>query len=108
MCEIVDAFETNRRRILAVAHRMLGSRSDAEDLVQEVWLRWNAAATADVQSPVAFLVTITKRLCLDRIREMKKERGQYAEGSLPESRAEECAASPEARHELLDEVSAAF
>jgi RNA polymerase sigma-70 factor (ECF subfamily) len=108
MSGMVDVFEMNRRRLLAVAHRMLGSRSDAEDLIQDVWLRWNESATADIQSPVAFLVTITKRLCLDRIRERKNERGQYAEASLPDLLAEEYVPSAEARRELVDQVSAAF
>jgi RNA polymerase sigma factor (sigma-70 family) len=107
MNAIVDVFEKNRRRLFAIAHRMLGTRSDAEDLVQDVWLRWSESATAEIQSPLAFLVTVTKRLCLDRLREMKRERGQYP-ASSSDVREDECVMSPEARHELLEEVSTAF
>jgi RNA polymerase sigma-70 factor (ECF subfamily) len=60
-----------------LAYRMLGSRTDAEDLVQDAYLRWHQSATEDIRSPVAFPVTMTTRLCLGRLRELKHEREQY-------------------------------
>jgi RNA polymerase sigma-70 factor (ECF subfamily) len=87
---------------------MLGTRSDAEDVVQDVYLRWHQSATKDIQSPVAFLVTITTRLCLDRLRELKQEREQYIRPWLPEPIVDEHVPSPEMQCELADEVSVAF
>jgi RNA polymerase sigma-70 factor (ECF subfamily) len=62
------AFEASRSRMLAVAYRMLGQVSDAEDVVQEAWLRWSSEPRDDVREPGAFLVTMTSRLALDRLR----------------------------------------
>src|SRR4051794_21090577 len=72
-----ETFQSHRARLFGLAYRMLGSRAEAEDLVQDAYLRWHQSATQDIQSPVAFLVTLTTRLCLDRLRELKHERGQY-------------------------------
>ena len=57
-------FEAHRGRLLGLAYRMMGSRSDAEDIVQDAWLRWTQAAT-EIKSDEAFLTTIVTRLCLD-------------------------------------------
>ena len=67
-------FEESRPRMLAVAYRMLGQLSDAEDVVQEAWLRWSAESRADVRDPGAFLVTMTSRLALDRLRRVAARR----------------------------------
>src|SRR5436190_22451152 len=72
-----DVFQSHRARLFGIAYRMLGSRAEAEDLVQEAYLRWHQSATEEIQSPIAFLVTITTRLCLDRLRELKQDREQY-------------------------------
>ena len=55
------AFEAHRGRLWGVAYRMLGSRADAEDMVQEAYLRWHGAETAEVRTPEAWLVTTTTR-----------------------------------------------
>jgi RNA polymerase sigma-70 factor (ECF subfamily) len=87
---------------------MLGSRAEAEDLLQDAYLRWHQSHTQDIQSPIAFLVTITTRLCLDRIRELKEEREHYTGPWLPEPIVDDDIRSPEMQLELADEVSVAF
>jgi RNA polymerase sigma-70 factor (ECF subfamily) len=61
-----DAFEQQRGRLYGIAYRMLGSRAEAEDIVQEAWLRWARAASDDIRIPKAWLITATTRLCIDR------------------------------------------
>jgi RNA polymerase sigma-70 factor (ECF subfamily) len=104
----LEVFETHRPRLFGVACRMLGSRTDAEDLVQDAYLRWYHCATQDIQSPAAFLVAVTTRLCLDRLRQRKQEREQYVGRSLPEPMCDELLGSPEMQRELTEEVSVAF
>ena len=60
-----DSFEPYRRRLLGLAYRMLGSMADAEDAVQETYLRWHGADRDNVSDPRAFLMTTTTRICLD-------------------------------------------
>jgi RNA polymerase sigma-70 factor (ECF subfamily) len=108
MNRIVQVFESHRPRLFGIAYRMLGSRTDAEDLVQDAYLRWHQSATEDIHSPVAFLVTMTTRLCLDRLRELKHEREQYVGPWLPEPIVDDFAPSPEMECELADDVSVAF
>src|SRR5262245_23070002 len=103
-----DIFESHRSRLFGTAYRMLGTRADAEDVLQDAYLRWHEAAGDDIQSPAGFLVTVTTRLCLDRLRCLKKERGQDPAPGLPESIVEDCARSPEEECEIAEEVSAAF
>ena len=62
------AFEAQRPMLLRVAYRMLGSMSDAEDVLQDAWLRWAAAERGEVLSPAAFLRRMVTRLCLDQLR----------------------------------------
>jgi len=101
-------FEAHRGRLFRIAYRMLGSRADADDLVQDAYLRWHRCSTSNIQSPLAFLVTITTRLCLDRLRVLKQERTRYTGPWLPEPIVEDHAASPETQFELADEVSIGF
>lgn len=65
---LVDHFEASRPRLLSLAHRLVGSHHDAEDAVQGAWLRAQAADPADLVNPVAWLTTVTARLCLDQLR----------------------------------------
>ena len=106
--DTAEVFESHRPRLFRLAYRMLGSCCDAEDLVQDAYLRWHQSATQDIQSPAAFLVTITTRLCLDRLRELKQEREHYVGRWLPEPIVEDLIPSPEMQLELADEVSIAF
>ena len=79
-----EAFEEHRNLMTGVAYRMLGSVSDAEDMVQEAWLRWNGADTAEVKSPRSWLLTVVSRLCLDRLKSARVQREQYYGTWLPE------------------------
>lgn len=103
-----EVFELHRPRLFGVAYRMLGTRTDAEDILQDAYLRWHQSAKQDIQSPVAFLVTITTRLCLDRLRELKQEREHYVGPWLPEPIVGDDVPSPETQCELADDVSVAF
>jgi RNA polymerase sigma-70 factor, ECF subfamily len=101
------AFEAHRGRLWGVAYRMLGSRADADDMVQEAYLRWHGAPTAEVRTPEAWLVTTTTRLCIDRLRHLRAEREAYVGPWLPEPLVEE-APAPDAATELASDLSVAF
>ena len=104
-------FQSHRARLFAIACRMLRSRAEAEDLLQEIYLRWHQSATTDVQSPVAFLVTMTTRLCLDRLRQLKQERERCVPEPFESVVGDESASgfpSPETQLELAEDVAAAF
>jgi RNA polymerase sigma-70 factor, ECF subfamily len=77
-------FERLRGRLFGLAYRMLGSRADAEDVVQEAYLRWHQASRDRVESPEAWLVTAATRLSIDRLRRLKTERAAYTGQWLPE------------------------
>jgi RNA polymerase sigma-70 factor (ECF subfamily) len=80
----LQSFEAHRSSMLAIAYRMLGSAAEAEDVVQEAWLRWQAAARESVRSERAFLSTVVTRLCLDRLKSARVSREQYVGPWLPE------------------------
>jgi RNA polymerase sigma-70 factor (ECF subfamily) len=103
-----EVFQTHRPRLFGVAYRMLGSRTDAEDLVQDAYVRWHQTPTDTIQTPVAFLVTMTTRLCIDRLRALKQEREHYIGPWLPEPLVEDHVPSPEMQAELTQDVSIAF
>ena len=90
-----SSFEAVRARLLALAYRMLGSRAEAEDVVQDVWLKWHLADTQEVQTPAAWLTTITTRAAIDRLRHAQRERASQAAGWLPEPWLDEVAPSAE-------------
>ena len=78
-------FQSQRPRLLALAYRMLGGVSDAEDVVQDAWLRWERAdARTDVATPPAYLRAMVTRLCIDRLRHLKSRRESYVGTWLPE------------------------
>ncbi|MFC8141967.1 RNA polymerase sigma-70 factor [Streptomyces paradoxus] len=79
-----DAFEAHRPVLLGVAYRMLGRVADAEDVVQEAWLRWSGSDRADVREPRGYLVRITTRLAIDRLRQIKARGETYVGPWLPE------------------------
>jgi RNA polymerase sigma-70 factor, ECF subfamily len=80
---LVERFEEQRGHLRAVAYRMLGSRAEAEDAVQEAWLRWNARG-AEVRDERAWLTTVVGRVCLDRLRSAAVRRERYVGPWLPE------------------------
>lgn len=100
-----EAFEANRARLHRLAYRMLGSVSEAEDAVQDAWLRW-ARAGAAAEDPTAWLVRTTTRLCLDRLRAAKAQRAAYRGPWLPEPLIEPLADDDPV--EAAEEVSIAF
>ena len=77
-------FEAHRPLLFSIAYRMLGSASEAEDIVQDSWLRARQDAHADVRSPRAYLATIVTRLCIDRLRSAERTRMEYPGPWLPE------------------------
>ena len=79
-----STFELLRSRLFGLAYRMLGSRADAEDVVQDAYLRWHQADRTRVESAEAWLVTTTTRLAIDRLRRLKTERDAYIGPWLPE------------------------
>jgi RNA polymerase sigma-70 factor (ECF subfamily) len=82
------AFETYRPLLFSIAYRMLGSASEAEDIVQDAWLRARQDERADVRSPRAYLTTIVTRLCIDHLRSAERTRMEYPGPWLPEPLAE--------------------
>ena len=102
-----QAFESHRPRLFGIARRMLGSRIDAEDLLQDAYLRWHQSDAANVESEAAFLVTITTRLCLDRLRKRRQECG-YEVVDATEELTAPSTPSPEAERECFEDVSVAL
>src|SRR6202045_2687121 len=101
-----DPMAPYRGRLLGLAYRMLGSRSDAEDVVQDAYLRF--AGAQDVLNPEAFLVTVVTRLCLDRLKSAQARREVYVGPWLPEPIVDAEAMSPDAATELADDLSFAL
>lgn len=87
----LNAFEEHRGLLAGVAYRMLGSVSDAEDMVQEAWLRWAGTDAAEVKTTRSWLVMVVSRLCLDRLKSARVQREQYYGTWLPEPLIEEAA-----------------
>ena len=101
------------RRLRALAYRMLGSRAEAEDIVQEAWLRWAEVDEATVQHEGAFLSRLVTNLCLDKLRSAAAQREQYVGVWLPEPLLEDealfgWAPGPEKQAEFAQDVSIAF
>ncbi|TDW83839.1 RNA polymerase sigma-70 factor (ECF subfamily) [Kribbella pratensis] len=82
--DAVAVFDAVRPRLMGIAYRMLGSHAEAEDLVQEVWLRWQAADRSAVQSPVAYLSTAVTRLAINASQSARARRETYIGPWLPE------------------------
>lgn len=78
------AFEAERARLTGLAYRLLGSVSDAEDVVQDAWLRWQGTDRAGIDSPPAWLTTVVSRLGIDRLRVRRREQERYVGPWLPE------------------------
>lgn len=79
-----DQFLQARPRLFAAAYRMLGTVSDAEDILQDAYLRWQAAPQVQVQDPAGYLMRITTRLCLDQLKSARARRETYPGEWLPE------------------------
>jgi RNA polymerase sigma-70 factor, ECF subfamily len=101
-------FERHRPRLFGIAYRMLASRSDAEDVLQDAYLRWHRGAPQELRSPEAWLVTLVTRLCIDRLRAARTERERYVGPWLPEPLIGDTAPAADARAELSSSLSIAF
>lgn len=102
------SFEPYRRRLLGLAYRMLGSMADAEDAVQETYLRWHAADRDRVSDPKAFLMTTTTRICLDMLTSARARHEEYVGPWLPEPVLDTQALAPDSRTELAEDLSIAL
>jgi RNA polymerase sigma-70 factor, ECF subfamily len=102
------AFDAVRPRLFGLAYRMLGSRADAEDVVQEAYIRWHQADETSVRNPEAWLVTTATRLAIDRLRALKVEREAYVGPWLPEPLIGSPPAPPDRDVELASDLSIAF
>ena len=100
-----DAFLTERRRLLGLAYRMLGTFGEAEDVVQEAWLRWHRADVGTIERPAAWLTTVTTRLAIDRIR-ARRRRAEPVGQWLPEPLV--APAGPAELAELADSLTLGF
>jgi RNA polymerase sigma factor (sigma-70 family) len=102
---LTERFEANRAHLRAVAYRMLGSRSEAEDAVQEAWLRLSRSDTSAVENVSGWLTTVTARVCLDMLRSRKSRREEPLGPHVPEP-----AADPEGAREaeVADSVGTAL
>ena len=106
--ETAAQFEPHRRRLMGLAYRMLGSLTEAEDIVQEAWLRWNGAERADLREPGAWLSRVVTRLCLDQIKSARARRESYVGPWLPEPVLDEAAVAADAAGERAEDISVAF
>ena len=104
----VEDFNQYRSLLFAIAYRMLGSVMDAEDMVQETFLRWQQASAQNIKSTKAFLTTIVTRLCIDRLRSARVQREQYVGSWLPEPIVTEQSSDPTTMAELADSLTMAF
>jgi RNA polymerase sigma-70 factor (ECF subfamily) len=102
------SFEPHRRRLLGLAYRMLGSMAEAEDAVQEAYLRWHDADREHVAAPRAFLITTTTRICLDVLKSARVRREEYVGPWLPDPVTDTAALAPDAQTELAEDLSVAL
>src|SRR5215470_9772259 len=98
-------FEELRPLLLSLAYRMLGTRSDAEDVVQESYLRWRSASGDEIRSPKSYLTTVVARLSLDALKTAHRKREVYVGPWLPEPIV---APNPAVELEMAESLSIAF
>lgn len=103
--DALEVFNEHRPLLFSVAYRMLGSGADAQDLVQESYLRWRSAPHASIESPKAYLMTLITRLAIDQLRSAQARREEYVGSWLPEPVVEAQLHEPA---ELAESLSMAF
>jgi RNA polymerase sigma-70 factor (ECF subfamily) len=106
--EAAQTFEPHRRRLTGLAYRMIGSLADAEDVVQDAYLRWHALDRRKVADPRAYLSKVVVRLCLDHLKSARMRRESYVGPWLPDPIIDDPAFAPDARSELADDLSVAL
>jgi len=104
----LELFSQHRPLLFAVAYRMLGSSTDAEDLSQETFIRWQQAADVEIASPRALLVTILSRLCINHLQSARVRREEYFGQWLPEPLVTAPTQNPLAAFEIDESLSLAF
>lgn len=108
MDERTRVFDKERPRLFGLAYRMLSTRADAEDVLQDAYLRWRSVDADRVESAQAWLTTVVTRLAIDRLRRARIEREAYFGPWLPEPLSDQEAPGPEAALELEGDLSIAF
>ena len=103
-----EVFEAHRGLMFAVAYRMLGTIADAEDAVQDAWLRWSAAPRTDVADPRAYLARVVTSTALNRLRSVRARREAYVGPWLPEPLLTDAGPDAAERAELAESVSVAM
>lgn len=101
-------FESHRPHLLAIAYRFLGAVSEAEDIVQETYLRWAAADRSEIRDARAFLTRVAARLCLDQLKSARVRRERYVGPWLPEPVVEAAGFSTPAMENTADDISVAL
>lgn len=103
-----EVFGQLRPLLFSIAYRMLGSVMDAEDMVQEAYLRWQEASHVDVRSPQAYLATVVTRLCINHLRSARVQRESYVGPWLPEPLVTTHVPDPSGTVDLAESLSMAF
>src|SRR5678816_1519022 len=104
----LDVFKTDRPLLFSIAYRMLGSASDAEDVLQDAWLRYRSVDGETIRSPKAFATTIVTRLCLDRLKSAQMTRREYIGPWLPEPVLTSEVEGPDAVLQHAESITLAF
>lgn len=104
----MENFEKHRKRLMGIAYRMLGTRSDAEDILQDAYVKWMQSDSSMLRSPEAWLVTVVTRLSIDRLRSAKTEREHYVGQWIPEPWVTESVPPAEQYLEMAGDISVAF
>ena len=103
-----DVFTTDRPLLFSIAYRMLGSASDAEDVLQDAWLRYRGVDPSTIRTPKAFATTIVTRLCLDRLKSAQRPREDYVGPWLPEPVLTSEVEGPDTMLQRAESVTLAF
>ena len=103
-----EVFDSDRSRLFSIAYRMLGSASDAEDVLQDAWLRCRGVDESTIRSPHAFATTVVTRLCLDRLKSAQVARQDYIGPWLPEPVLTREMDNPDAMLQRSESVTFAF
>ncbi|HKS29351.1 MAG TPA: RNA polymerase sigma-70 factor [Pyrinomonadaceae bacterium] len=106
--ERLEIFNEHRRLLFSLAYRMLGSVADAEDMVQEAFLRWQAAADEEIKAPKAYLSTIVTNLCINQLTSARVKREEYIGPWLPEPLLMDESQDPMRNIQMADSLSMAF
>src|SRR5262245_37172339 len=104
----IETFTTHRQLLFSIAYRMLGSLFEAEDMVQEVWLRWQTQDSAEIQSPRAWLRSAMKRLCIDQLRSARHQREDHYGLSVPDTSLVSTDTMPDLSVERENSLTLAF